>query len=365
MNKRCTLFVFFSYLCSVKQDGLYIAFAPLQGYTDAAYRRAHWECAGGVGEYYTPFVRIEKGEVRRKDLRDTDPETNRGVPTVPQVIARDGDELARLCDALQAQGWRRIDVNMGCPFPLQVHAGRGSGLLQHPDKLQELLAEMQRRQEVTFSVKMRLGQESTDEGLRALETVNRMPLCHVTLHARLGRQQYKGTPVLEAFRHFAEHCVHPMVYNGDAEVQLGVKSYELRVKADADGVGNDNDKSNMLLQAVPNLKGVMIGRGLLARPWMLSNREPWEVLWAMHERLYRHATQTLCGDSQVLARLKTFWEYIDLEQALSAGWQPTPQDSQAGSLRSTKVRKAIMKATTLARYREAVSMAKGMSFCDR
>ena len=351
------------YLCSVKLEEQYIAFAPLQGYTDAVYRRAHWECAGGVGEYYTPFVRIEKGEVRRKDLRDTDPETNRGVPTVPQVIARDGDELACLCDALQAQGWRRIDVNMGCPFPLQVHAGRGSGLLQPPDKLLELLAEMQRRPEVVFSVKMRLGQESTDEGLRALETVNRMPLCHVTLHARLGRQQYKGTPDLETFKRFAEHCVHPMVYNGDAEVQLGVKSYELRVMADADG--NDSNKSDMLLQAVPNLKGVMIGRGLLARPWMLSNRESKEVLLAMHERIYRHATATLCGDSQVLARMKTFWEYIDLEQALSVGWQPTHQDSQAGSLRSTKVRKAIMKATTLARYREAVSMAKGMSFCDR
>ncbi len=345
----------------MKQDGLYIAFAPLQGYTDAAYRRAHWECAGGVGEYYTPFVRIEKGEVRRKDLRDTDPEATRGVPTVPQVIARDGDELARLCDVLQAQGWCRIDVNMGCPFPLQVHAGRGSGLLQHPDKLHELLAEMQRRPEVAFSVKMRLGQESTDEGLRTLETVNQMPLCHVTLHARLGRQQYKGTPDLEAFMRFAEHCVHPMVYNGDAEVQLGVKSYELRVMADADG----NDSNKMLLQAVPNLKGVMIGRGLLSRPWMLSEGDPKEVLRSMHERLYRHATQTLCGDSQVLARMRAFWEFIDLEQALFAGWQPTPQDSQAGSLRSTKVRKAIMKATTLARYREAVSMAKGMSFCDR
>lgn len=103
-----------------------------------------------------------------------------------------------------------------------------------------------------------------------------------------------------------------------------------------------------------NLKGVMIGRGLLARPWMLSEREPKEVLRSMHERLYRHATQTLCGDSQVLARMKAFWEYIDLEQALFAGWQPTHQDLQAGSLRSTKVRKAIMKATTLARYREAV-----------
>ncbi len=337
----------------MKLEEQYIAFAPLQGYTDAAYRRAHWECAGGVGEYYTPFVRIEKGEVRRKDLRDTDPETNRGVPTVPQVIARDGDELARLCDALQAQGWRRIDVNMGCPFPLQVHAGRGSGLLQHPDKLKELLAEMQRRPEVVFSVKMRLGQESTDEGLRKLETVNRMPLCHVTLHARLGRQQYKGTPDLEAFKYFAEHCVHPMVYNGDA---VREENGKWKVESVA---GTD------LMALASNLKGVMIGRGLLSRPWMLSEREPKEVLWAMHERIYRHATQTLCGDSQVLARLKTFWEYIDLEQVLFAGWQPTPQDSQAGSLRSTKVRKAIMKATTLARYREAVSMAKGMPFCDR
>ena len=314
------------YLCSVKQDDLYVAFAPLQGYTDAVYRRAHWECAGGVGEYYTPFVRIERGVVRRKDLRDTDPEACHGVPTVPQVIASDGDEMARLCDVLQAQGWRRVDVNMGCPFPLQVHAGRGSGLLQHPEKLEEIFAEMLRRTEVTFSVKMRLGQESTNEGLRALETVNRMPLCQVTLHARLGRQQYKGSPDLEAFRLFAEHCVHPLVYNGDVFLD-----------------GNMDNPNNML-QAVPNLKGVMIGRGLLARPWMLGNREPREVLWAMHERLYRHATQTLCGDAQVLARLRAFWEYTPLDH---------------------KTHKAIMKATTLARYREAVSIAKGMSFCDR
>lgn len=316
----------FSYLCSVKQDDLYVAFAPLQGYTDAVYRRAHWECAGGVGEYYTPFVRIEKGVVRRKDLRDTDPEACRGVPTVPQVIARDGDEMARLCDVLQAQGWRRIDVNMGCPFPLQVHAGRGSGLLQHPEKMEEIFVEMLRRPDVTFSVKMRLGQESTNEGLRALETVNRMPLCHVTLHARLGRQQYKGSPDLEAFRLFAKHCVHPMVYNGDVFLD-----------------GNMDNPNNML-QAVPNLKGVMIGRGLLARPWMLGNREPWEVLWAMHEQLYRHATQTLCGDAQVLERLRAFWEYIPLDH---------------------KTHKAIMKATTLASYREAVSIAKGTSFCER
>lgn len=294
---------------------LYIAFAPLQGYTDAVYRRAHHECVGGVDEYYTPFVRIEHGEVRRKDLRDTDPERNAGVPTVPQVIAAGGEEFARLCDALQEQGWQRIDLNMGCPFPMQAKAGRGSGLLQHPDRIEEIQREMLRRPEVLFSVKMRLGQESEEEGLAAMPIVNGMPLIHVTLHPRLGRQQYKGMADREAFLRFHEACGHPVVYNGDI---LEINNEELRIK-------------NL---AGAKFKGLMIGRGLLARPWMLGDKEPAQVLHDMHAIVYRHAVETLCGDSQTLSRLHAFWEYADIPH---------------------KQKKAIMKATTLTRYREAVA----------
>lgn len=284
----------------------YIAFAPLQGYTDCVYRRAHWECVGGVDEYYTPFVRIEKGEVRKKDLRDTDPERNAGVPTVPQVIAKDRDEFARLCDAVQGLGWRRIDLNMGCPFPMQVKAGRGCGLLQYPDKIEEIVCEMLRRPEVQFSVKMRLGQESVEESMALLPIINEMPLVHVTLHPRLGRQQYKGLPDHEAFWKFQEECHHPMVYNGD------IKD---------------------LSSHPTNLKGVMIGRGLLAKPWMTGDKEPQDVIHQMHERIYRHAVENLCGDSQILSRLHAFWEYIDIDR---------------------KTKKAIMKATTLPHYRSSL-----------
>jgi len=300
-------------------DGTYIAFAPLQGYTDAVYRRAHWECIGGVDEYYTPFVRIEKGEIRKKDLRDTDPTVNEGVPTVPQVIAKDGDEFSRLCDALQGQGWGRIDLNMGCPFPMQVKAGRGSGLLQHPEQVEELQQEMLRRPEVTFSVKMRLGQESEEEGLRVMPIINEMPLVHVTLHPRLGRHQYKGVADKEAFMRFMEGCQHPMVYNGDV-VELKMENGKWKIGADA----IDSTK----------LKGVMIGRGLLVRPWMLSDKEPHTVIKNMHAIVYRHATEHLCGDSQILSRLHAFWEYLDIPH---------------------KQKKAIMKATTLRRYNEAVA----------
>lgn len=293
----------------------YIAFAPLQGYTDAVYRRAHHECVGGIDEYYTPFVRIEKGKIRRKDLRDTDPAANEGVPTVPQVIAKDGDEFSCLCDALQGQGWDRIDLNMGCPFPMQVKAGRGSGLLQHPEQVEELQQEMLRRPEVTFSVKMRLGQESEEEGLTVLPIINEMPLVHVTLHPRLGRQQYKGVADKEAFMRFMEGCQHPMVYNGDI---VEIKNEELIIKNWSD----------------TQFKGVMIGRGLLARPWMLSDKEPHTVIKNMHAIVYRHATEHLCGDSQILSCLHAFWEYLDIPH---------------------KQKKAIMKATTLRRYNEAVA----------
>lgn len=299
-------------------NDLYIAFAPLQGYTDAVYRRAHWECVGGVDEYYTPFVRIEKGEIRKKDLRDTDPAANEGVPTVPQVIARDGDEFARLCDTLQGQGWERIDLNMGCPFPMQVKAGRGCGLLQHPERIGEIQKEMLRRPEVTFSVKMRLGQECEAEGLAAMPIINEMPLVHVTLHPRLGKQQYKGIANQEAFARFMENITHPLIFNGDIQ-QLSSHSLSLLFSSS---------------HSIEKIKGVMIGRGLLARPWMLSDKEPHEVIKNMHTIVYCHATEHLCGDSQILSRLHAFWEYLDIPH---------------------KEKKVIMKATTLRRYHEAVA----------
>ena len=295
----------------------YIAFAPLQGYTDAIYRKAHLTAAGGVAEYYTPFVRIEKGAVRAKDLRDIAPERNEGVPTVPQAIARDGSELAMLCDAVEALGWQRIDVNMGCPFPMQARAGRGSGLLAHPEAIMQIAEEMRRRKEVRFSVKMRLGQDDKSEGLAALELLDSVELEHITLHPRLGRQQYKGIPDLEAFGEFYSRSRHTLVYNGD--------------------IGS-RERMTALQEAFPMLKGFMIGRGLLARPWMLSKREPATVVGEMHAEYCREACLRYEGEAQTLTHLKCFWESMQ---------QTLPR----------KVWKCIMKSRTMADYNAAVRMA--------
>lgn len=285
-----------------------IYFAPLQGQTDRIYRSAHQQLVGGVAAYYTPFLRWEHGEVRGKDLRDVSP-TDEGPSSasdtaaarlaawVPQIIAKDAEEMARLCDALQGQGYRRIDLNLGCPFPMQVHRGRGCGLLPHPDRVEALLREAERRSDCRFSVKMRLGEEQADECLALLPLLNDSPLCCLTLHPRTGRQQYKGHADRAAFRLFYEQCRKPLIYNGDLTAAAQVAE---------------------LAADFPHLAGIMIGRGLLAQPTLaleiaqghpLSEAERMHALLRLHDAVRDWAVLHLQGDSQILARLLAFWEY--------------------------------------------------------
>ena len=57
----------------------------MQGYTDSAWRSAHRYVYGdGVDAYFSPFVRVEKGAVRRRDMVDTAPTDT--YTLVPQVI---------------------------------------------------------------------------------------------------------------------------------------------------------------------------------------------------------------------------------------------------------------------------------------
>lgn len=273
-----------------------VYFAPLQGYTDHIYRQIHARIAGGVEAYFTPFVRWEKG-VRNKDLRDIQPSRCEGVATIPQVIARNRDEFALLCDTVQEMGWTRIDLNMGCPFPMQTHAGRGSGLLPHADIVEDIIKEMEHRPEVEFSVKMRIGLNDESEGLALVPLLNQSPVASVCIHPRTGIQQYKGRPSMESFALFYQEISKPILFNGDILTVSQIDELE---------------------EAFPNLKGVMIGRGLLARPLLAreyregspcSDAEHRSAMVEMHRLMFQYCEQNLQGDSQILSRMRAFWQY--------------------------------------------------------
>lgn len=272
-----------------------IFFAPLQGFTDAAYRKAHQAICGGIAGYYAPFIRLEHGELRRRDVRDVEPSE---VPLIPQVIAADVEEFRALTEVLTDKGFRQIDINMGCPFPMQTRLCRGAGILQYPERVAAIMNELALHQSVSFSVKMRLGLESADEWQQILPILNDSPLHHITVHPRVGKQQYKGEVNMSAFASVYEASAHPLIYNGD-----------LMTAADIEAVA----------EQFPKLAGIMIGRGLLARPTLAgeyrsgktySDEEVRGRILAIHHEVLSHYEQTLeGGDGQVLQKILPFWEY--------------------------------------------------------
>lgn len=273
--------------------------APLQGFTEAAWRNAHEGVFGGVDAYYTPFVRLEKGEIRNKDRKEVSCERNRVAHLVPQVIASTSEELAVLVDFLMAQGYREMDLNMGCPFPPVVNRKMGSGLLPYPERVEALLEALRAYPDGMFSVKMRLGWQEPEEWRAVLPLLNGSVVKQITLHPRIGKQQYKGTVDLESFALFYEACEVPLVYNGDL--------YSV-------------EEMQQVMTRFPRLSGLMIGRGLLANPSLAAafrDGKPWqqEVLYRkvaeMHDLLLAAYEQTMeGGEAQLLHKMKTMWEYL-------------------------------------------------------
>ena len=82
----------FMYLCSMI-DNRVILSAPIQGWTDHVWRTAHAQVFGGVDAYYAPFMRVEHGTIRPRDIRDILPENNPGIHLVPQVLACRPDDM--------------------------------------------------------------------------------------------------------------------------------------------------------------------------------------------------------------------------------------------------------------------------------
>ncbi|MGM9759838.1 MAG: tRNA-dihydrouridine synthase family protein [Parabacteroides sp.] len=278
-----------------------IYFAPLQGYTDDVYRRVHHAFVGGVECYYTPFMRIEGGGVRSKDLRDVDPKNNVGVPLVPQIIMRSLAEFQELVHVVEERGYREIDLNMGCPFPMQARHGRGCGLMTHVDVVRQLADEIARMTHLRFSVKMRLGWEQADEWKQVLPILNDLPLKRIVLHPRVGIQQYKGELDIPSFESFLQECRHPLIFNGEIRTIEAIRELAARY---------------------PDLAGIMIGRGLLARPSLAveyASSAEWDwptrkrLLLRMHNQLKEIYAGIVNSEEQLHGKLRLFWEYMEPE----------------------------------------------------
>ena len=256
--------------------------APLRGVTIRAFREAFAgpiREAGFVGAF-APFIPANPGiRVNGRMLADLGDGADGRL--VPQVITKHPDAMRVLLRAFKESGFLRADLNAGCPFPMIVRRGRGSGLFKTPDVLERLLAAgCEEMGPGRFSLKIRLGLAAPDELLALMPTINRYPLAVLTIHARTARQMYDGDVDLAHFREACAASANPVLYNGDVGLTL---------RAAPEGP--------------PNLRGAMVGRGFVRA---LGERPDAATLLAGY--LDRSCAE-LSGDQPVLGRMKELLSY--------------------------------------------------------
>jgi tRNA-dihydrouridine synthase B len=283
------------------QQSFTLISSPLQGYTDYRFRNAFETCFGGIDLWVTPYLRFDKaGVMPNAFLRDVNPENKGSLQVVPQVLTRQADEFLAAIGYVRSLGYSEINWNLGCPYPMVAKRGLGSGLLAEPEFIGEILEKLKNETDIEISVKMRLGYDNSDEIYGVLEVLNRFNIKSIAIHPRTGKQLYKGDADVDAFKKCAAETHHKLIYNGDITTV---------------------ERFNLLAAELPRIDTWMIGRGMIADPFLpqmiRANQTQLPNHWKasfenFHEILLQSYAESLSGPGHLLAKMQSFWDYFSL-----------------------------------------------------
>lgn len=300
--------------------------SPLQGFTDFRFRNAFQQYFGGIDTYYSPYIRLNgKLTIKQSYQNDIDPSNNTTLEVIPQIITNDAEEFLFVAKYVRSLGYNELNWNLGCPYPMVAKSGMGSGLICNPAKIQDILERVHSETDILVSMKMRMGYEHAQEILEVFPILDQYPLKNIAIHARIGKQLYKGPVDLEAFEHCIGSTNHKLYYNGDITSVASFKAMAARF---------------------PMLDHFMIGRGLIADPFlpsMIKNNTAtypdnrWEIFSEFHDTIYQQYDAYLFGPTPIKLKMLGFWEFFS--QSTS-----NPQ----------KTFKVIKKATNPFKYKLAV-----------
>ncbi len=221
--------------------------APMAGITDLPFRKTVLRFGAGlvVSEMVASQELVQaKPSARAKAELGLD-----NANTAVQIAGRDAYWMAECAKLLAGQGARIIDINMGCPARKVTTGNCGSALMKEPALAASLIKAVVNAVDVPVSLKMRLGWD--DAALNAPEIAQMAEgagVQMVTIHGRTRCQFYKGSADWQAIASIKNVVSIPVIANGDI---VDVKSARTALtQSGADGV--------------------MIGRGVQGKPWILA-----------------------------------------------------------------------------------------------
>ena len=225
--------------------------APMEDVTDVAFRLL---CKRfGADLVYTEFlgadalIRQVAGTTRKLAI---DPEER---PVAIQIYGREVEPMVEAARIAEAAGPELLDLNFGCPVKKVAGKGAGSGMLQTPELLLEIVRSVVDRvsNRVPVTVKTRLGWDLEHLIITDLaEGIQDAGAEALTIHGRTRSQMYTGTAdwtlIGEVKRNPRIHI--PIIGNGDitsgAEARRAFEDY--------------------------GVDAVMVGRATFGQPWIFK-----------------------------------------------------------------------------------------------
>lgn len=227
-----------------------IVHAPMDGFTDSPYRVIARECGSAIT--YTEFMNandiLTNPIINRLKIIFSEKER----PIAFQVYDEEPQRIIQACLYLTRYKPDFLDINMGCSTPTVSGRGAGAGLLKEPKKIAEIFNQLSRQCKLPITAKIRLGWDNNLKNyLEVTKTIEENGGKMIAVHARTRQQGLTGRIDLNALAEIKQHSNIPILGNGD------IVTIE------------DIDR----MKSLTGCDGIMIGRGTIGNPWILSRRE--------------------------------------------------------------------------------------------
>ena len=238
----------------------HLVMAPMAGITNLPFRTLVRRLGAGL---------VTTEMVSAMGLTQDHPRTRRYLRSWPdekplsvQLFGAGPRSMAEAARIAVEAGADIIDINMGCPVRKVAKTGAGAALLDHPERVAEIVTAIRLACTVPVTAKIRAGwTPDRPTGVGIARVIEECGADAVTVHPRFATQRYTGRADWRLIRAVKEAVEIPVVGNGD----VFQASDALRMRAET---GCD---------------GVMIGRAAVGNPWIFrqvldleAGREPGE-----------------------------------------------------------------------------------------
>ena len=221
--------------------------APMAGITDQPFRKIVSSFGGGnmISEMVAVNA-LQRKNPKSWKIADVREEK---YPVIVQLVGNSPELFAEAAKFVAELGAKSIDINMGCPVKKIVNNNSGSALLKDEILASKIIEETVKATPLKVSVKFRKGWDNEHvNAVSFAKMCEQSGASRIAVHGRTRAQGYTGVADWDIIGEVKANVKIPVIGNGDID---SAETALMRIKQ-------------------TNVDGVMIGRALLGKPWLLN-----------------------------------------------------------------------------------------------